>query len=94
MNKTQQIDAVASKSALSRAQAERSLKAILEIISEELGKGGSVSLLGFGKFETRMRKARTGRNPRTGAPIAIAASRMPAFSPGANLRRSVEPPAE
>ena len=91
MNKTQLIEAVAEKTALSKAQTERTVKAVLDIIAEELGKGEAVSLLGFGKFEVKTRSARNGRNPRTGAPIKIAAARVPKFSPGALLRKSVTP---
>ena len=91
MNKTQLIEAVAEKTNTSKAQTERTVKAILDVIAEELGKGETVSLLGFGKFEVKTRSARNGRNPRTGAPIKIAAARVPKFSPGALLRKSVTP---
>jgi len=89
MNKTQLIEAVAEKTSQSRAQTERALRALLEVIAEALGKGEAVSLIGFGKFEVKTRSARNGRNPRTGAPIKIAAARVPKFSPGALLRKAV-----
>ena len=91
MNKTQLIEAVADKTGLPKAQTDRSVKAILEVISETLAKGEAVSLIGFGKFEVKTRTARNGRNPRTGAPMVIAAARTPKFSPGASLRKSVTP---
>jgi len=93
MNKTQLIEAVAEKTNVSKAQTERTVKAVLDVIAETLGKGDTVSLLGFGKFEVKTRSARNGRNPRTGAPLKIAAARVPKFSPGAVLRKSVAPAA-
>lgn len=89
MNKSQLIDAVASKSGLTKADTEKSFKAFVEAISEEMGKGESITLIGFGTFLVRDRKARTGRNPRTGETIQIKASKIPAFKAGKALKDAV-----
>ncbi len=89
MNKSQLIDAVASKSGLTKADTEKSFKAFVETISEEMGKGESITLIGFGTFLVRDRKARTGRNPRTGETIQIKASKIPAFKAGKALKDAV-----
>lgn len=89
MNKSQLVDAVASKSGLTKADTERAFKAFVETISEEMGKGEQVTLIGFGTFLVRERKARTGRNPRTGETIEIAASKIPAFKAGKALKDAV-----
>ena len=74
MNKTELIDALAGKSGLTKADAGRAVDGVMEIISEALGKGESVTLVGFGTFSVGERAARVGRNPQTGAEIQIAAS--------------------
>ncbi|MBX3686503.1 MAG: HU family DNA-binding protein [Rhodocyclaceae bacterium] len=89
MNKGEFVDALAERLDVSRAQAERSLGAVLEIIESELAAGGKVALTGFGSFEVAERAARTGRNPQTGATIKIAASRAPKFSAGAALKAAI-----
>lgn len=89
MNKGEFVDALAERLDVSRAQAERSLGAVLEIIEAELAAGNKVALTGFGSFEVSERAARTGRNPQTGATIKIAASRVPKFSAGAALKAAV-----
>ena len=94
MARTQLIKAAAEKTAIFKAQAELSLKAVPDIISGELGKGNTVSLPGFGKFEVKTRNARNGRHLQTGSPLTIAAARIPEFSAGAPLRKSVFPSAE
>ena len=63
---------------------------MLEIISEQLVKGEKVAFTGFGSFEVSKRAARTGRNPQTGAPIKIPASRVPKFSAGQTLKSKVD----
>ena len=77
MNKTELIDALAGKSGLTKADAGRAVDGVMEIISEALGKGESVTLVGFGTFSVGERAARVGRNPQTGAEIQIAASKQP-----------------
>lgn len=89
MNKSQLIDAVAAKSGLTKADTEKTYKAMVEAISEEMGKGEQITLIGFGTFLVRDRKARTGRNPRTGKPLEIAASKVPAFRAGKALKDAV-----
>ncbi|WP_269799010.1 HU family DNA-binding protein [Thauera phenolivorans] len=89
MNKGEFVEALADRLDLSRAQADRALSAVLDIISEQLAEGGKVSFTGFGSFEVSERAARTGRNPQTGAAIEIAASNVPKFTAGATLKASV-----
>lgn len=89
MNKGEFVEALAERLDVSRAQAERSLGAVLDIIESELAAGNKVALTGFGSFEVSERAARTGRNPQTGATIKIAASRVPKFSAGAALKAAV-----
>ena len=89
MNKTELVDAVAGATGIGRSAAARALDAVLEAVSASLAAGESVTVPGFGTFEVRERAARTGRNPRTGEAIEIAASRAPAFRAGKALRDSV-----
>ena len=89
MNKGEFVEALADRLDISRAQAERALTGVLEIISEQLVEGDKVAFAGFGSFEVSARAARTGRDPRTGAAINIAASNVPKFSAGANLKAAV-----
>ena len=86
MNKTELIAAVAEKAEISKKDAEKAIKAFTEAVSEELVKGGKIQLVGFGTFEVRNREARTGKNPRTGEAIQIAASKVPAFKAGKALK--------
>ncbi len=86
MNKTELIDAIAAGSGLSKADADKALKATLDSITREIAKGGSVALIGFGTFSVSKRSARKGKNPRTGAAIKIAASKVPKFKAGAGLK--------
>jgi DNA-binding protein HU-beta len=89
MNRKELIDALATKTGSTKADADKNIAALLEIISETLGKGENLALVGFGTFEVRERAARTGRNPATGAELKIAASKTPAFKPGATLKAAV-----
>jgi len=89
MNKTELIEALAAKCDLSKAAAGRAVDGLTEIIAETLGKGDTVSLIGFGTFAVGNRAARTGRNPKTGAELKIAASKTPKFSAGAKLKSAV-----
>jgi DNA-binding protein HU-beta len=89
MNKKELVDAMAAKTGSSRADAERAIGALTEIISDTLKKAESLSLPGFGTFEVRARNERTGRNPKTGEKLKIAASNVPAFKPGAALKAAV-----
>lgn len=86
MNKTELIDVVALKSGLSKTNAAKAVNAMLETISEKIQGGESVQLLGFGSFMVRERKARTGRNPFTGAKMNIAARKAVKFTAGRTLK--------
>jgi DNA-binding protein HU-beta len=89
MNRKELIEALASKTDSTKADADRSIAAIIEIVTATLKKGDSISLVGFGSFEVRKRAARTGRNPKTGAQLKIKASKVPAFKAGATLKAAV-----
>lgn len=89
MNKAELIDALAAKTDLTKADAGRAIDGLTEIITEALAKGDTVSLIGFGNFSVGERAARTGRNPKTGEELTIAASKAPKFSAGAKLKAAV-----
>jgi len=90
MTKADLIDKVASSAGLSKADAGRALDAALDSITKSLKKGQKVTLVGFGTFSVAKRKARMGRNPRTGEEIKIAASKTPKFTPGKMLKQAVK----
>jgi len=90
MNKAQLVNEVAKKTQLSKAKALQAVNTAFEAIKGSLKKGQRVQLIGFGSFLVRKRKARTGRNPQTGATIQIKARRVPAFSAGAELKKAVK----
>ena len=89
MNKNELIDAMTAKTGASKAETGRAVSALIEVISDALKMGESISLTGFGTFEVRNRSARIGRNPKTGEELKIAASKVPAFKPGAALKGSI-----
>lgn len=89
MNKGELIDAVAASAGLSRADATKAVDGVLDSVTRTLSGGDSVSLVGFGTFSVKERAARTGRNPRTGEPIQIAASKVPGFKAGKALKDAV-----
>lgn len=89
MNRADLIDALAAKTGGTKAEADRSIKALTEIITDTLKKGGNVALVGFGTFEVRKRAARAGRNPATGAALKIKASKAPAFKAGKAFKDAV-----
>jgi DNA-binding protein HU-beta len=89
MNKGDLIDKVAGDVKLSKAQAAAALDSLIDGISCALKKGDRLTLVGFGTFSTSQRKARTGRNPRTGEPLKIAAKKVAKFAPGAELKSAV-----
>ena len=86
MNKSEIVGRVAWRMGLSKARAEHALDTVLAAIGEALAKDEEVRIAGFGRFVTRSRAARTGRNPRSGERVAIPASRMPSFKAGKVLR--------
>ena len=89
MNKAEFVDAVADAAELSKIEAARAVDAMVASITKALKKGDTVTLVGFGTFAVRERSARTGRNPRTGDAIKIAASKNPAFKAGKALKDAV-----
>jgi DNA-binding protein HU-beta len=89
MNKKELIAALADKTRSTKADADRSVSALIELISSTLKKGGKITLAGFGIFEVRERAARIGRNPRTGEPLKIKAAKVPAFKAGATLKAAL-----
>lgn len=89
MNKSELIDAVAESADIPKAAAARAIDAFANAVAGALKSGDTVSLVGFGSFVVKQRPARTGRNPQTGAPINIAAAKVPAFKAGKALKDSV-----
>ena len=92
MNRKELIDALSDKTDSSKADADRNIAALLEIITSTLKKGDNVALVGFGTFEVRKRAARMGRNPKTGAELKIKAAKVPAFKAGATLKTAINGP--
>lgn len=92
MHKKELLQAVATESGLTQAQAEPVLDAIFESITKDLKNNNKVTLVGFGTFEVRHRSAREGRNPKTGETLHIPATNVPAFKAGKGLKEAVNPP--
>jgi DNA-binding protein HU-beta len=90
MTKDELVEKVASGTGLSKADAARAITATLHTITSALKKGQSVTLVGFGTFKVSKRKARKGRNPRTGEVINIKAAKVPRFSAGKSLKEAVK----
>jgi DNA-binding protein HU-beta len=86
MNRAELVDDVAKATGQPKTEVTRTLSGLVHVITATLSKGDKVTLVGFGTFERRNRKARTGRNPRTLAPLRIAAARVPAFRAGKELK--------
>ncbi len=86
MNKSQLVAEMASAAKISKAQAAKALDGGLDSITKALRKGEKVTLVGFGTFSIMTRKARTGRNPRTGATMKIKAKKVPKFTAGNKLK--------
>ncbi|MGI9228415.1 MAG: HU family DNA-binding protein [Gammaproteobacteria bacterium] len=89
MNKSELIDVIADSANLSKADAARALDGALEGITQTLQRGDSVTLVGFGTFLVRQRKARMGRNPRTGEAVQIKAANSPGFKAGKALKDAI-----
>lgn len=89
MNKSELIEAVAERAELSKAAVNKAIDALTEVITSVISKGNPVALIGFGTFKSVMRAARTGKNPKTGAVLKIAAKSVPKFSAGAGLKAAV-----
>lgn len=88
MNQAELINAINAKG-ISKSISQPVLETLALVIKAELQKGGEVTLPGIGKFSTDLRAARTGRNPKTGAEIAIAEKRVPKFSASKSLKEAV-----
>lgn len=91
MNKGELVDAIAAKTAVTKKEADAIVSAALEAIVGAVSEGDKVTLVGFGSFEKRNRKAREGRNPKTGETMTIAATSVPAFSAGKQFKEKVDP---
>ena len=89
MNKKELVNAIAKKTNLSKTQALEVLNCTFDTIKTSLKKNQRVQLVGFGTFLVRQRKARQGRNPKTGETIQIQARKVPAFSAGSELKKSL-----
>jgi len=89
MNKTELIKNVAQTAEISQKEATVVVQSVVESITNTLAAGEKVQLIGFGTFEVRERAARTGRNPQTGEEMQIAASKVPAFKAGKELKEAV-----
>lgn len=89
MNRAELIDALAARSEVSKATADKVLTELLAVIGETLVAGDKLTLVGFGSFSVGNNAARTGRNPKTGETMAIPASKKPKFTPGATLKAKV-----
>ena len=86
MNKAELIAAVAENAELTKKDAEKAVKAFIDVVTDELKKGEKVQLVGFGTFEVSERAAREGRNPQTGETMEIKASKTPKFKAGKALK--------
>ena len=89
MNKTELIAAIAEQAEISKKDAEKALKAFVDVVTEQLKEGEKVQLVGFGTFEVSERAAREGRNPQTGKTMKIAACKAPKFKAGKALKDMV-----
>lgn len=94
MNKSELVDALANSTGMTKADAARAVDALFSpdqgVISKALKKGTRVQITGFGTFESKQRKARMGRNPRTGETIKIAATKTPGFRAGKGLKDAIQ----
>ena len=90
MNKTQLVDAIAKKASITKVDAKKALDAFINVTGEALKAGDKIALIGFGSFAVAKKTGRTGRNPRTGAAIKIAAKNVVKFKAGAELNALVK----
>ncbi len=89
MNKAELVDEISKETGLTKKDSEAALKSFIGVVSKELSKGNDVQIIGFGTFSVGERAARSGRNPKTGETIKIAASKSPKFKPGKALKDAV-----
>lgn len=93
MNKSDLVDALADRTGMTKADSSRAIDALFNddgVIAKQLARKNRVQITGFGTFEAKHRKARTGRNPRTGETIQIAATWTPSFRAGKGLKEAVK----
>ena len=90
MNKTQLVEAIAKKASITKVDAKKALDAFINVTGEALKAGDKIALIGFGSFAVAKKPGRTGRNPRTGAAIKIAAKNVVKFKAGAELNALVK----
>ena len=90
MNKTQLVDAIAKKASITKVDAKKALDAFINVTGEALKAGDKIALIGFGSFAVAKKPGRTGRNPRTGAAIKIAAKNVVKFKAGSELNALVK----
>ncbi|MDF2052859.1 HU family DNA-binding protein [Priestia megaterium] len=90
MKKAEFIEAVASKSELTKQDAKKAVDSLFETISTTLAKGEKVQLVGLGTFKVRERSERTGRNPQTGEEMTIPATKVPGFKAGKEFKEAVK----
>jgi DNA-binding protein HU-beta len=90
MNKAELVAGIAEDTGLARTDVLKVLDAFVQEVTRTLKRGDRVALVGFGTFAVSKRKARTGRNPQTGAAVKIAARRLPRFSPGKQLKAAIK----
>jgi DNA-binding protein HU-beta len=89
LNKAELVDVIANVSTITKRDVEEVINKAMETIVKSVAKGEKVTLVGFGTFEARQRKARTGRNPKTNEPIHIPAKRVPGFKVGKEFSEAV-----
>ena len=89
MNKSELIEELAKRAELTKAAANKVIDTLTDIITSAISKGNPVALIGFGTFKSVLRAARTGKNPKTGETLKIAARTVPKFSAGAALKAAV-----
>lgn len=90
MNKSELIEAMADAANIPKASAGRALDGLIDAVVEALKAGDQVAITGFGSFQVKERAARTGRNPKTGEPLEIAAAKIPGFKAGKTLKDAVK----
>lgn len=91
MNRNELVSSMAEKSGLSKKGAASALEAFVESVQDSLKAGDKIQLVGFGTFDVQNRAARTAKNPRTGEPVEIAASKAPVFKAGKALKDALNP---
>ena len=90
MNKTDLVNALSEDTGLTKKEAEKAVASVIDTITAALKDGEKVQLVGFGTFEVRNRAAKQGHNPRTGEPMIVPASKLPAFKAGKSLKDAVK----